>query len=45
MKHIIIDMEGQNEPIKFSLLVFGNYFLQIDCGRYVAQQSPLQEDK
>ena len=37
MKHNVTQLEGENEPIKFSYSVLGNYFLELEPGNYQAE--------
>jgi hypothetical protein len=39
MKHMVMELEGKNEPISFSHTSLGNYFLEVDHGFYEAQPS------
>jgi hypothetical protein len=44
MKHMIMELDDNNEPINFSHSIFGNYFLETDHGCYEAQTSKIQSN-
>jgi len=41
MKHTMTQLEGKNEPMGFMDVIFGNYFLEVDHGCYLAEPSPI----
>jgi hypothetical protein len=45
MKHTLIELEGQNEPINFVNSILGNCFLETVHGCYVAHPSSLKPEK
>ena len=44
MKHTVTQLEEKNEPIKFSALVLGNYFLELDPGNSQAEEASCESD-
>ena len=38
MKHNVTQLEGNNEPVKFSLSVLWNYFLELEPGNYQVEE-------
>ena len=44
MEYIMTPLDGHNEPISFSDLIFGNYFLETDNECYQEQSSPIPSD-
>ena len=43
MKHNVTQLEGNNEPIKFSSSVLGNYFLELEPGNYQAEEAGVNQ--
>ena len=39
MKHNVTQLEGKNEPIKFSSSVLGNYFIELEPRNYQAEEA------
>ena len=44
MKHNVTQLEGNNEPIKLSSSVLGNYFLELDPGNYQDEEASCESD-
>jgi len=45
MKHMVIELEGKNEPISFTHTSLGNYFLEVNHGCYATQPSSIQTNE
>ena len=39
MRHNVTQLEGKNEPVNFSHLVLGNYFIELELGNYQAEDA------
>lgn len=44
MKHTMTPLNGHNEPMAFTELLFENYFLETQLGCYLVEPSPLPLD-
>ena len=44
MKYNVTQLEGKNEPVKFSSSVLGNYFLELEPGNYQAEEASCESD-
>jgi len=44
MKHNFTPLNGENEPLAFANLMFGNYLLETTLGCYPAQPTPTPQD-
>ena len=44
MKHNVTQLEGKNEPVKFSSSVLGNYFLELEPWNYHDKESSYELD-
>ena len=39
MRHNVMQLEGNNEPINFLHSVLGNYFIELEPGNYQAEDA------
>ena len=39
MRHNVTQLEGKNEPVNFSHLVLGNYFIEMELGNYQDEEA------
>ena len=44
MKYNVTQLEGKNEPIKFSHSVLGNYFIELEPGNYQVEEANDESD-
>ena len=45
MKYNVTQLEGKNEPVNFSHLVLGNFFLELKPGNYQVKEANSELDK
>ena len=44
MKNNVTQLEGKNEPVNFSHLVLGNYFIELEPRNYQAEEAHSESD-
>lgn len=44
MKHKVTPLNGENESLAFTKLMFDNFFLETQVGFYLAEPSPIPPD-